>query len=159
NLRMLRTFGIDGHQQPTIAVLHLPAALSMRTTAGRAAAAQTFAAASDAGPVGVIDYATTRDGRLVSADGRTTFAIYDMPNPGLAKTAATMDHILPALKANAPSGATIAVTGYEQLSSGSTGKGAGGPSVLVETLIGALGALIVLVFVFASAAAAIPLLI
>jgi putative drug exporter of the RND superfamily len=25
NLRMLRTFGIDGHQQPTIAVLHLPA--------------------------------------------------------------------------------------------------------------------------------------
>ena len=46
NLKMLRTFGIDGHQQPTIAVLHLPAALSMRTTAGKQAAARTFAAAS-----------------------------------------------------------------------------------------------------------------
>ena len=48
NLKMLRTFGIDGHQQPTIAVLHLPAALSMRTTAGRADAARTRAAASEA---------------------------------------------------------------------------------------------------------------
>src|SRR5690348_14712137 len=46
NLKMLRTFGIDGHQQPTIAVLHLPAALSMRTTAGQTAAARAFAAAS-----------------------------------------------------------------------------------------------------------------
>jgi RND superfamily putative drug exporter len=158
NLRMLRTFGIDGHQQPTIAVLHLPAALSMRTTAGRTAAARTFAAASEAGPVGTIDYATTHDGRLVSADGRTTFAIFDMPSPDLARTAGTMDHILPALKAKAPSGATVVVTGYEQLSAGSTGGGSG-PSVLVETLIGAVGALIVLAFVFASAVAVMPLLI
>ena len=62
NLKILRTFGIDGHQQPTIAVLHLPAALSTRTAAGKRAAARTFAAASQAGPVGVIDYATTHDG-------------------------------------------------------------------------------------------------
>src|SRR5258708_25040813 len=156
---MLRTFGIDGHQQPTIAVLHLPAALSMRTTAGKQAAASTFAAASQAGPVGVIDYATTHDSRLVSADGRPAIAIYDMPSPDLAKTAGTMDHIMPALKAHAPPGASISLTGYEQLSAGSTSKGGGGPSVLVETLIGAVGALLVLVFVFASAVAVLPLLI
>jgi RND superfamily putative drug exporter len=159
NLKMLRTFGIDGHQQPTIAVLHLPAALSMRTVAGRTAAAHTFAAASQAGPVGVIDYATTHDSRLLSADGRTAIAIYDMPSPDLATTAGTMDHILPALKAHAPPGASVSLTGYEQLSAGSTGKGGGGPSVLVETLIGAVGALLVLAFVFASAVAVLPLLI
>ena len=51
------------------------------------------------------------------------------------------------------------MTGYEQLSAGSTGKGGGGPSVLVETLIGAVGALLVLAFVFASAIAVLPLLI
>ena len=51
NLKMLRTFGIDGHHQPVIAVLHLPAALSMRTTAGKTVAARTFAAAAQAGPV------------------------------------------------------------------------------------------------------------
>src|SRR5258708_333321 len=156
---MLRTFGIDGHQQPTIAVLHLPAALSMRTAAGKTAAARTFAAASHAGPVGVIDYATTHDSRLVSADGRTAIAIYDMPSPDQATTAGTMDQILPALKAHAPPGASVVLTGYEQLSAGSTGKGGGGPSVLVETLIGAVGALLVLAFVFASAVAVLPLLI
>jgi RND superfamily putative drug exporter len=159
NLKMLRTFGVDGHQHPTIAVLHLPAALSMRTAGGRTAAARTFAAGSQAGPVGIIDYAATHDSRLVSADGRTTFAIYDMPSPDQAKTAGTMGHILPMLKSHAPSGATVVLTGYEQLSAGSTGAGGGGPSVLVETLIGAAGALIVLVFVFASAVAVMPLLI
>src|SRR5438270_11784037 len=158
NLKMLRTFGIDGHQQPTIAVLHLPAALSMRTSAGRRAAARTFAAASEAGPVGVIDYATTHDSRFASTDGRTTFAIFDMPSPDQARTAGTMDRILPALKAHAPAGATVVLTGYEQLSAGSTGGGSG-PSVLVETLIGAVGALIVLAFVFASAVAVLPLII
>jgi RND superfamily putative drug exporter len=158
NLKMLRTFGIDGHQQPTIAVLRLPATRSMRTSAGRTEAARTFAAASKAGPVAVIDYATAHDSRLISADGRTTFAIFDMPSPDVARTAGTLDRILPALKAHAPAGATVVLTGYEQLSAGSTGGG-GGPSVLVETLIGAVGALLVLVFVFASAVAVIPLLI
>src|SRR5258708_12416152 len=77
----------------------------------------------------------------------------------LAKTAGTIDHILPVLKAHAPPGASVSLTGYEQLSAGSTGKGGGGPSVLVETLIGAVGALLVLAFVFASAVALLPLLI
>jgi RND superfamily putative drug exporter len=158
NLRMLRTIGIDGHQQPTIAVLHLPAALSARTAAGQTAAARTFAAASQAGPVGVIDYATTHDSRFTSADGRTAFAIYDMPSPDRASTAGTAGRILPALEARLPPGSTVALTGYEQLSAGSTGGGSG-PSVLVETLIGAAGALIVLAFVFASAVAVVPLLI
>jgi putative drug exporter of the RND superfamily len=151
NLKMLRSFGIDGHQQPTIAVLQLPVGLSMHTSAGRAAAARTLGAAGHAGPVGIIDYATTHDSQLVSPDGRTTFAIYDMPSPDLSRTAGTMGHILPVLEAHAPAGANVTLTGYEQLSAGSTGAGGGGPSVLVETLIGALGALIVLVHWSASA--------
>src|SRR3954471_15038453 len=44
NLRILKTFGVDGNEQPTIAVLHLPAGQSMHTAAGRASAARTFAA-------------------------------------------------------------------------------------------------------------------
>jgi putative drug exporter of the RND superfamily len=157
NQKLLRTFGIDGHQQPTIALLHLPARLSMHTPAGQRTAARTLGAATQAGPVGVIDYATTHDRRLVSADGRTTFAIYDMPNPDKAPTSATMGRILPALQAHLPAGATVSLTGYEQLSAGS--GGGGGPSVLVETIIGAVGALAVLAFVFASAIAVVPLLI
>ena len=157
NLKMLRTFGIDGHQQPTVAVLHLPRALSMRTTAGQTAAARTFGAGSKAGPVGVIDYSTTHDSRLISADGRSTFAIYDMPSPDLARTAGTLGRLQPELQAQAPTGATVTLTGYEQLSSGA--GGGSGPSVLIETVIGGIGALIVLAFVFASAVAVMPLLI
>src|SRR5260370_17289806 len=82
-----------------------------------------------------------------------------MPSPDRATTAGTMGHILPVLNAHAPPGASVSLTGYEQLSAGSTGKGGGGPSVLVETLIGAVGALIVLAFVFASAVAVLPLII
>ncbi len=39
-------FGIDGNEQPTIAVLQMTAGQSMRTADGRAAAARTFAAAT-----------------------------------------------------------------------------------------------------------------
>src|SRR2546423_11430522 len=122
----------------------------MRTAAGKTAAAGTFAAAAHAGPVGVIDYATTHDSRLVSADGRTAIAIYDMPSPDLAKTAGTMDHILPALKAHAPPGVSVVLTGYEQLSAGSTGKGGGGPRVPAAATVGAAGALPGLVFGFSA---------
>src|ERR1019366_3898754 len=48
------------------------------------------------------------------------------------------------------------VTGISQLSSGGSSKG---PGVLVETIFGGLGALAVLVFVFASFLALVPLLV
>src|SRR2546430_10507804 len=48
NLRIMKTFGVDGNEQPTIAVLQLPAGRTMQTAAGRAAAARTFAAAPNA---------------------------------------------------------------------------------------------------------------
>src|SRR5262249_54409357 len=55
-------------------------------------------------------------------------------------------------------GFTGGLTGYAQLASGG-GDSNSGPSVLEETLIGALGALAVLAFVFASLLAFVPLLI
>jgi RND superfamily putative drug exporter len=54
-------------------------------------------------------------------------------------------------------GLDVAITGYNQLSAGSDSNE--GPSILVETLIGATGALVVLVFVFASFLALVPMLI
>jgi RND superfamily putative drug exporter len=50
------------------------------------------------------------------------------------------------------------MTGFEQIQSNG-GGGGGGPSVLLITVIGALGALAVLLFVYASAVAIVPLLI
>jgi RND superfamily putative drug exporter len=158
NQRLIKRLGIDGNEQPTIAVLKLPAGQTMRTAAGRAAAARTFAAANRAGHLAVADYATTHNPKLISSDGRTTWALIDMPNPDVPLGTGVMQRIPSALQAAAPSGATVSVTGFEQLQT-ATGGGGGGPSVLVETIIGAIGALAVLAFVYASALAIVPLLI
>ncbi len=157
NEHLKEVFGLDGHEQPTIGVLHLPPGKGMGTKAGRAIAARTFAAANEAGHLGVLDFATTGNRALVSADGQTTWAIFDMPNPDEALGAGVMERIEPALRAAAPAGAKVEVTGFEQLQS-AEGGGGGGPSVLVETLIGAAGALLILAFVFGSSIAVVPLL-
>src|SRR5207244_3138010 len=71
---------------------------------------------------------------------------YDGANAQVAYNAQLKEH-----------GFTGGLTGYAQLASG--GGDNSGPSVLEETMLGALGALAVLVFVFASLLALVPLLI
>jgi RND superfamily putative drug exporter len=158
NAHLLERFGIDGNEQPTIAVVHLPASQGMGTAAGRAAAARTFAAAHRAGHLGVADYANTHNPKLISSDGQTTWALIDMPNPDIPVGSGVIDRIAPALRAAAPAGVSVSVTGFEQIQSAG-GGGGGGPSVLIETAIGAIGALAVLLFVYGSAIAIVPLLV
>jgi RND superfamily putative drug exporter len=158
NHNILKRFGLDGNEQPTIAVLKLPAGKGMGTAAGRAAAAQTFAAATKAGHLGVADYANTHNAKLISSDGQTTWALIDMPNPDVPLGTGVISRIEPAMRAAAPAGVSVSVTGFEQIQSAG-GGGGGGPSVLVETLIGGIGALAVLAFVYGSAIAVLPLLI
>ncbi|MDQ6822621.1 MAG: MMPL family transporter [Actinomycetota bacterium] len=157
NHAIQQRFGIDGNEQPTIAVLRLPPGETMGSAAGRAAAAQTFAAAPRAGHLALADYANTGNPKLVSPDGRTTWALINMPNPDIPIGQGVIDRIPLVLRAAAPAGATVSITGFEQLQS-TVGGGGGGPSALVETLIGGLGALVILTFVFGSALAIVPLL-
>ena len=158
NQYIYKRLGIDGNEQPTIAVLTLPAGETMTSAAGQAAAARTFRAASQAGHVAVADYANTGNAKLIARDGRTTWALIDMPNPDVGPGVGVIDRLEPALRAAAPPGASVAVTGFEQIQS-TGGGGGGGPSVLIMTLIGAAAALAVLVFVYGSAIAIVPLLI
>ena len=158
NAHIIKSLGIDGNEQPTIAVLHLPAGEGMGTAAGQAAAARTFAAANRAGHVAVADYANTHNPKLISRDGQTTWALIDVPNPDVGPGQGVVDRIGPALRAAAPAGVSVSMTGFEQIQSNG-GGGGGGPSVLLITVIGAIGALAVLLFVYASAIAIVPLLI
>jgi RND superfamily putative drug exporter len=155
NLHIRQRFGIDGNEQPTIAVLQLPSGQSMRSAVGQATAARTFAAVQHAGTVAVADYANTHNPKLISTDGRTTWALINMPNPDIPLGKGVIDRIPPLLRAAAPPGATVSMTGFEQLQSGG---GGGGPSTFVETLIGMAGALVILALVFGSALAVVPLL-
>lgn len=156
NQAIVRHLGLDGGEAPVIAVVRLPAGQSMRTASGQAAAARAFSTAARKGHVGLIDYATTHDPRLISGDGRTTWALYDMPNPDSGPYTATQHAIEPALRHSLPTGASLTVTGNEALQS--TGSGGGASlSTLDETLIGAAAALFVLLFVYGSAIAVVPL--
>ena len=103
--------------------------------------------------------ATTGDRRLVVEDGRTVYGLVwgpyqgpDGADPALAGTLADgLRHALPA-------GTTVQVTGLDALRTAAAEEPAG-TGVLVETLAGALGALVVLAFVFGSFLALVPLLI
>src|SRR6476469_7618456 len=59
-----------------------------------------------------------------------------------------LDQVRAKLKANAPEGVQAYLTGRDPLYDASTGGSSGGPSVLTEALIGGLGCLVILFFVF-----------
>ncbi len=157
NQAMIRHLGLDGNEPPVIAVLRLPNGQTMNSAAGRRAAANTFAAAAAKGHVGLIDYATAHDSRLITEGGRSTVAVYDLPNPDTGPYTNTANALEPALQHALPAGASVTVTGDGALQSTGSAKGSGS-SVLTETLIGAAAALIVLAFVYGSAIALVPML-
>src|ERR1700733_184351 len=104
-------------------------------------------------------YASTHNPAFVSNDGHTTFVIaYPPPdpkqafedNPEAAKRASA------ALAGTTVAGARVHLTGFDARSAQS--GGGNGPGVLVEALLGGLGALLVLAFVFGSFLALVPIL-
>ncbi len=152
--KLVDTFGVSS-SDTYIAVVTVPAGQTVQ--ADKAEIAHVFGSVRRALPVGrVVDLTSTGDQGFVSADGRTTYALIQGPppesfGPGIETT------IEPALNAAARShGFTSGLTSYGLLSAGGDSQG---PSVLAETLLGAAGALLVLIFVFASFLALVPLVI
>jgi len=106
----------------------------------------------------IASFASTGDRAFVSKDGRTTFAIvYPQPdpdsafgeNPDAAKDARA------AMSKTTVAGAPIHVSGFDALQNESGGDS--GTGVLLESVLGGAGALIVLAFVFASFLALLPM--
>lgn len=91
-------------------------------------------------------------GALVSRDGRVAAALV-FPPPG--RPAPDTNPEAGAALTRASAGTGVRVTGVDAL----TQAKSGGTGVLIETVLGAVGALVVLAFVFASLAALVPLLI
>ena len=103
-------------------------------------------------------YASTRSAAFVSHDGRTTFVLaYPPPdNESFGNNSQAAKRAAAALAGVRIAGAPVRVTGVDALQT-QTG-GSGGPGVFLESLLGGLGALVVLAFVFASLLALVPLL-
>ncbi|MGH2411786.1 MAG: MMPL family transporter, partial [Chloroflexota bacterium] len=89
-------------------------------------------------------------------DRRTTFGLVFLHEPRSFSDTTNADTVKAVLKGITIDGAPFHVTGLDVLAAGSSGGG--GTSLLAETLLGGVGALLVLLFVFRSFMALIPLL-
>jgi RND superfamily putative drug exporter len=153
--------GTGGVTAPLVPVVTLPAGKTVDTTGVRAQLAVIDERLRRAVPGSrIASFASTGDRTFVSADGRTTFVLaYPPAQPGsqwgeAPKAAKAAGRALGGL---AVAGAPVRLTGIDALMEDS-GADNEGTSVLVETMIGGFGALLVLLFVFASFLALVPLL-
>jgi RND superfamily putative drug exporter len=107
----------------------------------------------------VASYASTGDRAFVSRDRRTTFLLaYPPPTPGsFGQNQQAVKATDAELRGFTVAGAPVRVTGTDALQASSGQKG--GIGLLAEGLLGGLGALVVLGFVFASLLALVPLMV
>ena len=159
NLALFKKYGIDPAVSSIVPVFRLPAGTTVDSPGVKAQIAAAMARATAAVPRSrAVSYASTGNKMFVSADGRTTYAIVWIPfkaKRGFTGANTETNAIRAALQKAPPAGAVVHVTGYDALNdSASGGKG---PGVLIEAMIGGLGALIVLAFVFASFIAIVPI--
>jgi putative drug exporter of the RND superfamily len=159
NQAIARIYHQGGRNAPLLGVVALPSDVPVSSPRVRAGLTRIEATLRRVIPgIRTASYATTANRAFVSADGHTTFVLaYPPPdnqafgsNTRAAKLAAA------ALAGDRVAGAPVHVTGVDALQS-QTG-GTGGPGVLLESVLGGLGALVVLGFVFASLLAFVPLL-
>jgi RND superfamily putative drug exporter len=141
--RTLHAFGA-GARAPNVVVFHTAGdatkSLAIDRATRRAAATMPGALLSS--------YFTTGDMMYVSPDRHTTFAEIYPPGPATVSTNSGAARMRAAAATDLPSGITVNVTGHDALDEASANGSSGAPSLLVEAAIGALGALVILLFVF-----------
>ncbi len=148
----------NGAEDPVVPVITLPAGTSVNSPGVARRLDRAFAAARGVAPTArVVSYATTHDPAFVTRDGRSTYALVFTPQDNPVASGDLDARMGQAVGAAVPASWHVSVTGIQALATGQpSGKGAG---VLAEAMLGALGALVVLAFVFASFLAFVPLVI
>src|SRR5262249_1390720 len=142
NQRALHIFG-SGAQPPNVAVLRVKGDVTKS-----AAARETLARVSAEFPrFRSSSYFTTGSLAYVSHDRHTAFATFYPPGRPSFSSDAHFKDLRAALVEAAPPGVVTHVTGRDALYD-SQGSESGGPSVVTEALIGGVGALVILLFVF-----------
>jgi RND superfamily putative drug exporter len=160
DVKIAHIYGNGGENPPFVPVVTLPQGQSVQSPGVRAELRTLEQRVAAAVPRSrVAGFGSTGDKAFTSADGRTAF-VYAFPprgDTGFGGNRKAQQKLRAALKGATVAGAPVHLTGYDALQD-STG-GSDGPGVLVEAVVGGFGALLVLIFVFGSALAVVPLLI
>ncbi|MEU4542236.1 MMPL family transporter [Nonomuraea dietziae] len=163
NQEIVKVYGNGGYQRPFVPVVRLPEGQSV--TAQKESLGRAFDAVAAVLPKArVVSYADTADPELVGSDGRTTLGLVfpgtysdgSPPGGGLGETPDESPVIVKAMTPHLPPGSTVHVTGLDALA---PSVDAGGVDVPTKIGIGVLAAVVVLLLVFRSALAFVPLLI
>jgi putative drug exporter of the RND superfamily len=151
-LRILRTYGTGGNNSPVIAIASLPPGVSGSSPAGARVLASTFSPLFADSQLRVVADPTAHDSRLLSANGRSALALIFEGDSGPSSA-----QIAARLRADAPPGVRVDATRLTDLY-GAPGS-SHGVGVLGEVVIGSVGALAVMIFVFGSFLAVVPLVV
>jgi putative drug exporter of the RND superfamily len=153
--QITQTFGNGGYTAPYLVSVTYPEGQAVAGHEAEVAAAFD-AVATKVPSVRVLDEANTGDAGFRTRDGRSAYALVFYRFDPSPTAQPPTEQIRATLQAAKPPGSTVGVTGQDALAVGSDTDG---PGVLAETLLGGVGALAVLAFVFASMLALLPLVV
>lgn len=161
NQAIERQYGTGGYERPFVPVVTVAEGLNARDEPTASALAAAFDAL--ARPARVVSFATSGDARFLSEDGRTTFGLYfpppteqgGLPGGGLGEVPDPSDQIIATMTPLLPAGSSVQVTGLDTLA---PGVDAGGLDVVTKTGLCLAAAVAVLVLLFRSALALLPVL-
>ena len=153
--------GTGGDAAPLLPVVTLPQGRTVDSPGVKEDLERLDARIAEALPRSrVASFASTGDRAFVSEDGRTTFAlVYPQPDPTtqFGENPEAEKAARGAVEGLTVAGAPVKLTGLDALQADSGGDASEGPGVLIEAVVGGLGALVVLTFVFASFLAFVPI--
>ena len=160
NKELAEIYGAGGDVSPIVPVVTLPEGKTVDSPGVReeleAALAKVQAALPDSMSA---SFASTGNRAFVSDDGRTTFALVYIPGKGgVDPGQEEAREAQAALAGVSVGGSAVEVTGLDALRASAGDTEGSGTGVLLGTLLAALGALLVLAFVFRSFMAFVPLL-
>ncbi|WBO68860.1 MMPL family transporter [Streptomyces camelliae] len=155
NVQIARSYG-GATQDPAVVVLDLPTGQTVNSPQAQAKLRAVDRGIATAAPsLRLVSYASTGSRTLVGNGGTSTIVLAYPPKPGDDMATDQIDALTRAVTAAAP-GLTVHGTSLRALEAGNT-TGGGNSSVTGELIIGAIGALVVLAWVFGSLLALLPL--
>ncbi|MDQ3893664.1 MAG: MMPL family transporter, partial [Actinomycetota bacterium] len=160
NRQLAEVYGSGGDVAPIVPVVTLPHGKTVDSPGVTAQLDAALGRVKAALPKArVASYASTHDRAFVSHDGRTTFALVYIPARGGVDQGQPEARLAEKAVAGVTvGGSPVEVTGLDALRAAPGDNDGSGTGVLIGTLLAALGALLVLIFVFRSFTALLPLL-
>jgi putative drug exporter of the RND superfamily len=160
NKELAAIYGTGGDVAPIVPVVTLPTGTTVDSPGVRDDLDEALAKIEAALPGAIsASYGSTGDRAFVSDDGRTTFGLVYIPFKGGVDPGQDEARLAQAaVEGLTVGGSPVEVTGLDALRASAGDNEGAGAGVAIGTLLAAIGALLVLAFVFRSFMAFVPLL-